>query len=275
VIGLGAGEPDFNTPDFVIEAAYAAMKRGETKYTAVDGTPALKDAIAAKFKRDNGLTYDRSQITVGAGGKQVLYNALMATVGVGDEVIIPAPYWVSYPDIQMSILLDDRVFNLGMREADAAIRLYKPDQPDLIHRRLATLRFVVCASKSYLAEHGTPTSLEQLKDHTLIGYPNNILVPYQNPNWLFTKAHINRTKSSNLLLMNSVSTIHQAIRSGAGIGVLPLFMVQNSPEIEPILLNIEPDSVDMYFVYPEERRHSKRISIFRDFILDQIKRTDF
>lgn len=101
VIGLGAGEPDFNTPDFIIEAAYAAMKRGETKYTAVDGTPALKDAIIAKFKRDNGLTYDRSQITVGAGGKQVLYNALMATVGVGDEVIIPAPYWVSYPDMTL------------------------------------------------------------------------------------------------------------------------------------------------------------------------------
>lgn len=187
---------------------------------------------------------------------------------------LPA-FRTQYPDIQMSILLDDRIFNLGMREADAAIRLYKPDQPDLIHRHLATLRFVVCASKSYLAERGTPTGLGQLKDHTLIGYPDNILVPYQNPNWLFTKAHINRTKNSNLLLMNSVSTIHQAIRSGAGIGVLPLFMVQNSPEIEPILPNIEPDSVDMYFVYPEERRHSKRISIFRDFILDQIKRTEF
>jgi aspartate aminotransferase len=99
VIGLGAGEPDFNTPDHIIEAAYAAMKKGETKYTAVDGTPALKDAIIAKFKRDNELTYDRSQITVGTGGKQVLFNALMATVNAGDEVIIPAPYWVSYPDM--------------------------------------------------------------------------------------------------------------------------------------------------------------------------------
>lgn len=104
VIGLGAGEPDFNTPEFIIEAAYAAMNRGETKYTAVDGTPALKDAIIAKFKRDNGLTYERSQITVGTGGKQVLYNALMATLNAGDEVIIPAPYWVSYPD--MTILAE-------------------------------------------------------------------------------------------------------------------------------------------------------------------------
>ncbi len=99
VIGLGAGEPDFDTPDFIKEASYAAIKRGETKYTAVDGTPALKDAIIAKFKRDNDLDYTRDQITVGTGGKQTLYNALMASVNPGDEVIIPAPYWVSYPDM--------------------------------------------------------------------------------------------------------------------------------------------------------------------------------
>lgn len=99
VIGLGGGEPDFDTPDFVKEAAYAAIRSGQTKYTAVDGTPELKDAIIAKFKRDNGLTYARDQITVGNGGKQVLYNALMATLNEGDEVIIPAPYWVSYPDM--------------------------------------------------------------------------------------------------------------------------------------------------------------------------------
>lgn len=99
IIGLGAGEPDFDTPDFVKEAAYKAIREGQTKYTTVDGTPQLKDAIIAKFKRDNNLTYARDQITVGTGGKQVLYNALMASVNPGDEVIIPAPYWVSYPDM--------------------------------------------------------------------------------------------------------------------------------------------------------------------------------
>ena len=99
VIGLGAGEPDFDTPDFVKEAAIQAIKDGQTKYTAVDGTPELKDAIIAKFKRDNSLSYERDQISVGTGGKQVLYNALMATVNPGDEVIIPAPFWVSYPDM--------------------------------------------------------------------------------------------------------------------------------------------------------------------------------
>jgi aspartate aminotransferase len=99
VIGLGAGEPDFDTPDNIKEAAIAAMRRGDTKYTDVDGTPALKKAICAKFKRENGLDYKPEQISVGTGGKQVLYNALTATVEAGDEVIIPAPYWVSYPDI--------------------------------------------------------------------------------------------------------------------------------------------------------------------------------
>jgi len=99
VIGLGAGEPDFDTPQNIKEAAIKAIKDGDTKYTAVDGTPALKKAIIEKFKRENNLDYLGDQITVGAGGKHVIYNAMMATLNEGDEVIIPAPYWVSYPDI--------------------------------------------------------------------------------------------------------------------------------------------------------------------------------
>src|SRR3954465_11773390 len=99
VIGLAAGEPDFDTPENVKEAAIKAIKAGKTKYTAVDGMPELKAAISRKFKRENGLDYKPSQITVGTGGKQVLFNALMATLNPGDEVVIPAPYWVSYPDI--------------------------------------------------------------------------------------------------------------------------------------------------------------------------------
>lgn len=129
VIGLGAGEPDFDTPDFVKDAAKAAIDAGDTKYTAVDGTPALKDAIIEKFKRDNSLSYERDQITVGTGGKQVLYNALMASVNPGDEVIIPAPFWVSYPD--MTLLAEglpvtvackaENNFKLQPEELEAAI----------------------------------------------------------------------------------------------------------------------------------------------------------
>ena len=99
VIGLGAGEPDFDTPNNIKEAAIDAIRRGETKYTAVDGTPKLKKAIQGKFSRENNLSYELSQISVGTGGKQIIYNAFMATLNPGDEVIIPAPYWVSYPDM--------------------------------------------------------------------------------------------------------------------------------------------------------------------------------
>ena len=99
VIGLGAGEPDFDTPDNIKEAAIKAIKDGDTKYTTVDGTQILKEAIVNKFKRENNLDYTTDQITVGAGGKHVIYNLMMATLNKGDEVLIPAPYWVSYPDI--------------------------------------------------------------------------------------------------------------------------------------------------------------------------------
>ena len=99
IIALGAGEPDFDTPENIKNAAIEAIKRGDTKYTAVDGTPALKKAIQSKFLRENKLSYELDEITVGTGGKQVLYNTFMATMNKGDEVIIPAPYWVSYPDM--------------------------------------------------------------------------------------------------------------------------------------------------------------------------------
>ncbi|MDA9744285.1 pyridoxal phosphate-dependent aminotransferase [Candidatus Pelagibacter sp.] len=101
VIGLGAGEPDFDTPNNIKEAAIKAIKDGDTKYTAVDGTQILKEAIVNKFKRENNLDYTTDQITVGAGGKHVIYNLMMATLNKGDEVLIPAPYWVSYPDITL------------------------------------------------------------------------------------------------------------------------------------------------------------------------------
>lgn len=99
IISLSAGEPDFDTPDFIKEAAYQAIKEGKTKYTPVGGTPRLKDAIIEKFKRENNLSYDRPEIIAGSGAKHVIYNAFMATLNPGDRVLIPSPYWVSYPDM--------------------------------------------------------------------------------------------------------------------------------------------------------------------------------
>ena len=116
VIGLGAGEPDFDTPENIKEAAIAAIRRGETKYTDVDGLPELKAAVAAKFARENGLKYETNQVHVAPGGKTVIYNALLATLSPGDEVIVPAPYWVSYPD--MVLLAGGEPVSVVGHEAD-------------------------------------------------------------------------------------------------------------------------------------------------------------
>ncbi|SEW23323.1 aspartate aminotransferase [Cognatiyoonia koreensis] len=129
VIGLGAGEPDFDTPANIQAAGKAAISNGHTRYTAVDGIPELKQAICAKFKRDNHLDYTPAQISVGTGGKQVLYNAFMATLNPGDEVIIPAPYWVSYPDMVLlgggtPVCIEtslERNFKLTAEQLEAAI----------------------------------------------------------------------------------------------------------------------------------------------------------
>ncbi len=129
VIGLGAGEPDFDTPAHIIEAAKAAMDRGETRYTAVPGTPELRQAICDKFKRDNGLIYTPDQIQVATGGKQNIFNAMVATLDPDDEVIIPAPYWVSYPDITLlcggePVIVPcsaDNNFKLTAQDLEAAI----------------------------------------------------------------------------------------------------------------------------------------------------------
>lgn len=181
----------------------------------------------------------------------------------------------AHAEIELSLLLDDRIFNLGLREADAAVRLYKPEQSELIQRHLADINFVACASKDYLAANGTPKKLGDLQRHTVIGYPDQALVPYKNPNHLFEQAGIPITKNRNMIRMNSISTIRQAIRSGAGVGVLPKFMANNLPDIVPLLPDVKIPSVDMFFVYPEDRRHSKRIAIFRDFLVNLVGKTDF
>lgn len=116
VIDLSIGEPDFNTPDNVIEAAHAAMKRGETRYTPPDGTPALKDAVIEKFRRENGLEFKRENITCGNGAKQILFNALTATLEPGDEVLCPAPYWVSYTDMTLLIGGTPKVVECSMND---------------------------------------------------------------------------------------------------------------------------------------------------------------
>jgi len=166
IIGLGAGEPDFDTPDHIKNAAIEAIKNGETKYTAVDGTPALKKAIAKKFYKDNSIKYNIDEIIVSVGGKQVLYNALMSSINPGDEVIIPSPFWVSYPDM-VSLAGGVPIIVEGKEKNNFKI------QPEDIRDKISTkTKWIIINSPSNPT--GSSYSKEELRD---IG---NLLLEYEN-----------------------------------------------------------------------------------------------
>jgi DNA-binding transcriptional LysR family regulator len=180
-----------------------------------------------------------------------------------------------HPDIQLTLLLDDRILNLSMREADAAVRLYKSEQPDLVQRHLTDIRFHVCGSKEYLAKHGTPKNMKELREHVLIGYPENVPAPFADSNWLFRVSGVDIATANNIIMMNSLYGIYEAVQAGVGLASLPDYLVRQTPGIKAILPDLERTPVGMYFVYPEERKHSQRISIFRDFLLQTIEETKF
>lgn len=192
---------------------------------------------------------------------------------VGSTWLMPrlAHFREEHPDLQLTILMDDRIYNLGMREADVAIRLHKPDQQDLIQRHLATLKFHIYGGKEYLDKYGRPKSVKDLKNHTLLGYPKNVPAPFADPNWLFDLAGINPDHDYNVFMINSLYAIFRAVRRDAGLAVLPDYMVGHySDRLEIVLKDQVREPVDIFFVYPEERRHSRRIAIFRDFLLNNL-----
>src|SRR5437879_2833958 len=166
VIGLGAGEPDFDTPANIQLAAIHAIEAGKTKYTAVDGIPELKQAIAAKFQRENSLTYKPNQIIVGTGGKQVLYNALMATINPGDEVIIPAPYWVSDPEM-VALAGGEPVPVVCTAEHDFKL------QPDTLEKAITpkTKWIILCSPSNPTGAAYSRTELKAITD-VLVKYPH-------------------------------------------------------------------------------------------------------
>ncbi len=215
-----------------------------------------------------------------ADSKQLPEGPLRITVAefFGSTWLAPktAQLRKEHPDIQLTMLLDDRILNLGMREADAAIRLYKPEQQDLIQRQLTSIHFHLCASKDYLKKNGTPKTIKDLKNHTLIGYPDNVPAPFADPNWLFRIAEVDAEDANvTTIMMNSISGIFEAVKSGAGIAALPDYMIAGDKEFVQILEAAKRPPVDVYFVYPEERRHSKRIGIFKDFLLKTVSETKF
>ncbi len=180
----------------------------------------------------------------------------------------------SYPDIQLNMLLEDRVYDLAMREADVGIRLQKTNNNELIESHLTTLKFSLCASKEYLNTHGRPKTIEDFKNHIMIGYPPHMHPPFIKPNWIFKYLDIDIKSNSNIMLINSLQTRYSAVKGGAGIAVIPNYIINNDNDLEIISPEIEIPSVDMYFVYPQERRNSKRIAVLKEFLLKYIKMTE-
>jgi DNA-binding transcriptional LysR family regulator len=214
-----------------------------------------------------------------ADSRQLPEGPLRITVAefIGTTWLAPklAQLREEHPDIQMTMLLDDRILNLSMREADAAIRLYKPEQQDLVQRHLTDINFHICASKDYLKAKGTPKAVKDLKKHTLIGYPENGPAPFADPNWLFRIAEIEAESGVSTIMMNSIYGIYETVKAGAGIAALPDYLIAKDKDLVKILPEAVRPPVGVYFVYPEERRHSKRIGIFKDFLLKTISETKF
>jgi DNA-binding transcriptional LysR family regulator len=175
-----------------------------------------------------------------------------------------------YPKMRITLILDDRILNLGMREADAAVRLYEPDQPDLIKRKLTGVRFHVCASKAYLKEHGMPKTASDLKKHWLVGYPSGVPMPHAHTNWLFQIANVDKDSAPNVMLMNSMEAILSTVEQGSGIACLPDFMIERSGALQIIMDQYPAPEVPIFFVYPQERRNSTRIQVFRDFMMEEV-----
>lgn len=178
------------------------------------------------------------------------------------------------PGIKLSMILEDRILNLGMREADAAIRLYKPEQQDLIQRKLGQIHFSLCASEEYLKKYGTPVSLHDLAEHFIIGHPEEAPAPYKRPNWHFESADIDPNAHRKALLVNSMNTSLQAAKQGLGIAALPNFLIESDTSLVKILRKDASHQIDVYYVYPQEHRNSKRISLLKEFLIKQMDTQD-
>ena len=176
----------------------------------------------------------------------------------------------AYPDVTMTLLLDDADLDLAMREADVAIRMHTPKQPDLVQRHLMTLHWNIVASKEYLAKRGTPTRAEELDDHALILF-GDYRPPFSEINWLAHAARRVGQPRRAVMEVNSLHAMAMAARGGVGIAALPTWMSEEVDGLQTVLTDLKPPKVDVYFVYPEELRNSKRVAVFRDFLLAEIQ----
>lgn len=193
------------------------------------------------------------------------------TVGFGASWLAPRlqDFLEMYPDVSISLLLDDSDLDLAMREADVAIRMHPPKQPDLVQRHLMNIEWQVCASPDYLKKHGVPQRAEDLDAHKLILF-GDYHPPVSDVNWLAEAGRRPGNPRRALLEVNSTQAVMLAVRSGLGIGALPDFVMAEAPDLVRILPDLNVPKVEVYFVYPEELRNSKRVAVFRDFLLARL-----
>lgn len=181
-----------------------------------------------------------------------------------------------YPEISVTLLINDHELDLSMRQADVAVRLTPPKQPDLIQRHLRTIRFHLYASQGYLASNGTPESIEELSDHRIVIYGDTPHPPFPQVNWLRDLiAGGRRRKPLTTMQVNNYYAILKAVQGGVGIAALPDYLAADDDELVRVLPDVEGPQAPAYFVYPEEMRHSKRITVLRDFLIQEVAKTSF
>jgi DNA-binding transcriptional LysR family regulator len=176
-----------------------------------------------------------------------------------------------YPDIQLSLILDDGELDLAMRQADIAIRMMPPRQPELIQRHLVGMHYHLYAAPEYLQRCGIPQSVDDLDRHSLVVYGEDVRLPVPNINWLLDIGRAAGNPRKPVLKVNSVYGIFRAVQSGLGIAALPDYLSRDAEKLVEVLPDLRGPSFDAYFVYPEELRHSKRIAVFRDFLIRKIQ----
>ena len=196
------------------------------------------------------------------------------TVGFGSTWLTPRirEFTEHYPDVTLHLILDDRELDLGMREADIAIRMHEPVQGDLVKRKLVRVHRHIYASPEYLSRNGTPATIEDLADHKLIVYGEEAPTVLADVNWLLTLGDKGSKKRlTPTLKVNNIYSTLLAVESGVGIAGLPDYIVQGHSRVTRIIPEVEGPAFDTFFVYPEELRHSKRVAIFRDFLVRKVQ----
>ena len=199
------------------------------------------------------------------------------TVGLGSTWLTPRirKFLELYPEVELTLLIDDQELDLGMREADIAIRVTAPRQPDLVQRHLMTIRFHIYGSQEYLSRRGDPKMVEDLNDHDLIIYGTATRPPIQEINWLLAVGDPRPGDRRAILRVNNQYAIYRAVRSGLGLAALPDYIVERDVGLVRVLPDISGPTAEAYFVYAEELRHSKRVAAFRDFLLEEVAQTHF